>query len=111
MIRSFLGRLGESVAGSATNSGRSFRFLSNVMYRILCLVGFVGMVARGGDRRLLGIAAAGMYTIYVVLTCIFYFVGVTYDNVSQVALFVLFMGGLDSVLLLGERAFVIAFDA
>ena len=63
------------------------------------------MVVRGGDRRLLGIAAAGTYTIYVVLTCIFYFVSLAYDNVSQVALFVLFIGGLDSVLLLGERAF------
>ena len=30
VIRSFLGRLGESVAGSTKNSGRSYSFLSNL---------------------------------------------------------------------------------
>jgi len=104
VIRSFLGRLGESVTGRTKSSGPAFQFLSNVTYRICCLLGFVAMVIRGGDRRLLGIAAAGTYTIYVVLTCIFYFVGLAYDNVSQVTLFVLFMGGLDSLLFFGRRA-------
>ena len=41
-------------------------------------------------------AAAGMFAIYVVLTCVFYFVGLAYDNVSEVTLFILFMGALDS---------------
>jgi hypothetical protein len=54
------------------------------------------MLRTGGDRGLLGWTAAGIYLIYVVLTSLFYFVGLAYDNVSQVALFVLFMGLLDS---------------
>jgi hypothetical protein len=33
--------------------------------------------------------------VYVLITSLFYFVGLAYDNVSQVALFVLFLGGLD----------------
>ena len=39
----------------------------------------------------------GTYVIYVVLTCLFYFVGLAYDNVSEVTLFVMFIGGLDAV--------------
>jgi hypothetical protein len=38
-----------------------------------------------------------MYLVYVFVTCLFYFVGLAYDNVSQVALLVLFIGGLGSV--------------
>jgi hypothetical protein len=104
VVRSFLGRLKESVAGSTQTSVLSFLFVSNVMYRILCLLGLTAMLIRGGDRRLLGIAAAGTYVIYVLLTCVFYFVGLAYDNVSEVTLFVLFMGGFDSVLYFGRRA-------
>ena len=74
------------------------------MYRVLCLLSLIAMLIRGGDRRLLGIAAAGTYVIYVLLTCVFYFVGLAYDNVSEVTLFVLFMGGFDSVLYVGRRA-------
>ena len=73
----------------------SFIFLPNLTYRLLCLVGFVAMIFRGGEKRLLAIAAAGIYAIYVVLTCVFYYVGLAYDNVSEVTLFVLFMGGID----------------
>ena len=62
--------------------------MSNVSYRILCVLGLAAMIIRGGDRRLLGIAAAGTYVIYVVLTCLFYFVGLAYENVSEVTLFV-----------------------
>ncbi len=36
------------------------------------------------------------YAIYVVLTCVFYYVGLAYDNVPEVTLFVLFMGGLEA---------------
>ena len=50
------------------------------------------MVLSGGDRRVLAIAAGGTYVIYVVLTCIFYFVGLAYENVSEVTRFILFMG-------------------
>jgi hypothetical protein len=97
VIRSFFGRLKESIAGSTQTSVLSFLFLSNVTYRVLSLIGFIAMVARGGDRRLLALASGGMYIIYVVLTSLFYFVGLAYDNVSQVTLFVLFMGLLDAV--------------
>jgi hypothetical protein len=86
----------------------SFLFLSNVTYRILCLLGLAAMVIRGGDRRLLGIAAAGTYAIYVVLTCLFYFVGLAYDSVSQVTLFILFIGLLDTVRHLVQRVYVSA---
>ena len=33
---------------------------------------------------MLAIAAGGTYVIYVVLTCAFYFVGLAYENVSEV---------------------------
>ncbi len=92
-----------SVAGSTETSVLSFLSVSNLTYRIACLIGFVAMMLRGGDKRLLGIAAAGMYAIYVVLTCVFYFVGLAYDNVSEVTLLVLFMGGLEAVLYVAPR--------
>jgi hypothetical protein len=97
IIRSFLGRLKESVLGTTQTSVLSFLFVSNRMYRLLCLIGFVAMVVRGGDRRLLAIAAAGMYAAYVGLTSAFYFVGLAYANVSEVTLFVLFMGAIDAL--------------
>ena len=56
------------------------------------------MLIRGGEKRLLGVAAAGTYVIYVVLTCVFYFVGLAYDNVPEVTLLFLLMGGLEAVL-------------
>jgi hypothetical protein len=98
VIRSFIGRLTESVAGSTQTSVLSFLFVSNLTYRVLCLLGLAAMVARGGERRIVGVAAAGTYVIYVVLTSLFYFVGLAYANVSEVTLFVLFVGGIDSVL-------------
>ena len=104
VIRSFLGRLNESVAGTAQTSVRSFEPVSNVTYRIACLFGLVAMICRGGEKRLLGIAAAGTYAIYVVLTCVFYFVGLAYDNVPEVTLFVLVMGGIEAALHLARRA-------
>jgi hypothetical protein len=103
VIGSFLGRLWESVRGKTVTSVLSFLFLSNGTYRILCVLGLVAMIIRGEDRRLLGIAAAGSYVIYVVLTCLFYFVGLAYDNVSEVSLFVMFMGGLDYAVYMARR--------
>jgi hypothetical protein len=103
VIRSFFGRLRESLAGSTQTSVLSFLFVSNLTYRLLCVVGFVAMIARGGDRRLLAIAAGGSYLIYVVVTCIFYFVGLAYDNVTEVTLFILFMGLFDAALFAAAR--------
>jgi hypothetical protein len=98
VIRSFFGRLKESLAGSTQTSVPSFLWISNLTFRLLCLSGFIAMVFRDGEKRLIAIAAAGMYAIYVGLTCVFYFVGLAYDNVSEVTLFVLFMGGLEAAL-------------
>lgn len=95
IIRSFEGRLKESVLGETETSVLTYLFLSNRTYRLLCLLGLAAMIARGGEWRLLGLAAAGMYTTYVLVTCVFYFVGLAYDNVSEVALFVCFIGGVD----------------
>jgi hypothetical protein len=98
VVRSFVGRLEESLAGSAKSNVLSFLFFHNLTYRLLCLAGFVAMVLRGGEKRLIAIASAGSYAIYVVLTCIFYFVGLAYDSVSEVTLFILFMGGIEAAL-------------
>jgi hypothetical protein len=96
VIGSIAGRLAGSVRGNTTVL--SYVTVSNEAYRIFCVIGLAAMLWRGADRRFLGIATAGVYLIYVCLTCLFYFVGLAYDNVAQVALFVSFMGGLDSVL-------------
>ncbi len=98
VIRSFFGRLKESLTGSTQTSVPSFLLISNLTFRLLCVAGFMAMVFRGEEKRLIAIAAAGMYAIYVGLTCVFYFVGLAYDNVSEVTLFVLFMGGLEAAL-------------
>ncbi len=96
VVRSFLGRLKESLLGTTkTSMPDPFPFLPSTAYRALCILGLTLMVREGGERRLLGWAATGMYLVYVTLTSVFYFVGLAYDNVSQVALFVLFMGLLD----------------
>lgn len=96
VVRSFLGRLRESLLGTTTTSLSPVPGLTNPTYPIICLAGLVLMVLRGGARRTLGLAAAGVYLTYVALTSLFYFVGLAYDSVSQVALFVLMMGLLDS---------------
>jgi hypothetical protein len=105
VLGSFFGRLRESIAGSTKTSVLSFLFVSNLEYRLLCLLGLGYLVARGGDRRIVGVAAAGSYLIYVVLTCVFYFVGLAYDNVSQVTLFVMFMGVFDAISYRAERLY------
>jgi hypothetical protein len=103
VIRSFIGRLKASIAGSTRTSVLSFLAVSNVTYRIGCLLGFIAMFLRGGEKRLVGVATAGTYAIYVVLTCVFYFVGLAYDNVSEATLLILFIGGLEAVLYAIQR--------
>jgi hypothetical protein len=104
VIRSFLGRLTESIAGRTQSSVFSFLFLSNGKYRLLCLLGFFGMLWRGGEKRLLAIATAGSYSIYVVLTCVFYYVGLAYDNVPEVTLLILFLGGIEAAIFFARTA-------
>jgi hypothetical protein len=96
VLRSFRGRLWESLLGTTATSMAPYPFLPNPVYRLVCLAGLVLMVLAGGERRWLGVVAAGMYLVYVLVTCLFYVVGLAYDNVSQVALLVLFVGGLGS---------------
>jgi hypothetical protein len=96
VIASFFGRLTDSVLGRTPTSVRAFRLVSNAEYDFICLLGFAAMMAKGGDRRLFGIAAAGTYAIYVGLTSVFYFVGLAYDSVSQVTLLVLCIGAIDA---------------
>jgi hypothetical protein len=105
VIRSFAGRLKESLLGRTQTSVLSFIVLSNLTYRTICLLGFVGMVVRGGDRRVLAVAAGGTHVIYVVLTCLFYFVGLAYENVSEVTRFILFLGAIDCALYVARRGF------
>ncbi len=101
IIGSFLRRLGDSVAGSGESP--SFSFVANPKYRVLCLIGFVLMLLRGGASRVVGFAAGGTYAIYVLLTSTIYYVGLAYDNVTQVTLLILFVGGLDAAWRAGRR--------
>jgi hypothetical protein len=103
VIRSFLGRLRESLEQRTQTSVLSFLFFSNVTYRVLCLAGFALMVWRGAEQRLVAIAAAGMHVMYVLLTCAFYFVGLAYNNVSEVTLFVLFIGGIEALIFVARN--------
>ena len=98
VIRSFLGRLKDSLLGSTQTSRPSYLFVPNIAYRLLCLFGLAAMITQGGEQRLLGIAAGGMYAIYVVLTCLFYFVGLEYDNVTEVAMLICFLGGIEALM-------------
>jgi hypothetical protein len=94
VLRSFLGRLRESLLGTTATSLAPYPVLSGVLYRLLCLGGLAMMMIAGGESRWLGLTAAGTYAVYVLVTAVFYFVGLAYDNVSQVALFVIALGGL-----------------
>jgi hypothetical protein len=58
IIRSFFARLTESVRGSRETSVQSFLSFSNRTYRIVCLLSLFAMIVRGGEKRLLGVAAA-----------------------------------------------------
>lgn len=97
VVVSFLGRLKDSVLGSTQTSMFSYLFVPNAAYRLLCLLGLVAMLASRGEMRLIGIMAGGMYAIYVVLTCAFYYVGLDYDNVSEVTMLVCVIGGVECV--------------
>jgi hypothetical protein len=103
VIRSFWGRLKVSLLGRTESSVPSFLFFPNLAYRLACAVGFVAMILRGGERRLLALASSGLFVIYVVLTSVFFYVGVAYSNVSEVALFVLFVGGIEAGLQTARR--------
>jgi hypothetical protein len=96
-VRSCVGWLVESTLGTTVTSGDAYLGVPNPLHRLLCLLGLVAMHRRGGARRLLGWTAAAFFTTYVGLTSAFYFVGLAYDNVSQVSLFVLMMGLLEAV--------------
>jgi hypothetical protein len=51
----------------------------------------------------LAVAAGGTHVIYVVLTCVFYFVGLAYESVSEVTRFILFVGALDTAWYVAQR--------
>jgi hypothetical protein len=106
VVRSFFARLKGSMTGSPTTTVRSFLSVSNAAYRFACLIGLIAMILRGGDKRLLGVAAAGVFAIYVLLTCVFYIVTVAYQGVVEVTLLTLFIGGLDAVLLYSSEHLV-----
>ena len=97
VVTSFLGRLKDSVLGSTQTSMFSYLLVPNIVYRLFCLLGLAAMMAYGREMRVLGIAAGGMYAIYVVLTCVFYYVGLAYDNVSEVTMLVCVIGGVECV--------------
>jgi len=102
---SFIHRLRDSLLGTTPTSTapypaeylrrgalRQHTLALNVVYRALCIVGLLALVARGGEWRLVGVLSALWYATYVLTTCAFYFVGQSYDNVPEVALFVCMMG-------------------
>jgi hypothetical protein len=101
VLRSFRARLRDSIVGAAESP--SYAFISNPAYRLLCFAGLVLMLWYGGEQRFVAIAAGGTYAIYVLLTCLFYYVGLPYDNVTQVTLLILFLGGLDVALHVGGQ--------
>jgi hypothetical protein len=105
VVTSIFGRLKESVMGTTKDSQPSYVGFPNGLYRLLCLGGLLMMLARGGDARVLGLLVLGMYAIYVTATCAFFFVGVAYDNVSQVMMFVALLGGLEPLLRLLAQEF------
>jgi hypothetical protein len=105
VIRSFLGRLKLSFMGRTESSVPSFEFRSNVRYRLACLAGLLAMFLRGGEKRVLALAAGGTHVIYVVLTSAFFYVGLAYSNVTEVTLLILFIGGIEAALYAAERVF------
>jgi hypothetical protein len=62
VIRSFFGRLKESLTGQHADQRAVISVdLGTLTFRLLCVAGFMAMVFRGGEKRLIAIAAAGMY--------------------------------------------------
>jgi hypothetical protein len=103
IVRSFFARLKDSVTGSPTTTVPSFLSVSNGTYRIACLMSLVAMMWRSGEKRLLGLAAAGVFAIYVFLTCLFYIVTLAYAGVVEVTLLTMFIGGLEAALYVVAR--------
>jgi len=106
VLRSFLGRFGESLLGvTATSSPRPMPGVPNALFRTLAACGLVVMVRTGGTRRAVALLAAGMVFVYVLVTSLFYFVGLAYDNVPQVALITWLLGLFDALRQrMGEQA-------
>ena len=100
VLRSFLLRLTDSVVGADRTGVLSYWRVNNVAYRLIALAGLVAMFAAGGELRLLAVMGAGIYAIYMMLTCAFYFVAPLYDNVPEVALLVWVVGGIQSAMTL-----------
>jgi hypothetical protein len=97
VVRSFFGRLWDSVLGIAPDNGHVYPGLPNPLHRALCLLGLVSMHRSGGARRFLGWSAFALWASYVGLTCLFYFVGAAYDNVPQACLLFLLIGLVEAM--------------
>jgi hypothetical protein len=98
VLRSFLGRLGESLLGvTATSSPRPMPGVPNALFRALAACGLLVMTLAGGPRRAVALLAFGLFFVYVLVTSLFYFVGLAYDNVPQVAFITLLVGLFDSL--------------
>src|SRR5437762_610213 len=50
--------------------------------------------------------SGGTHLMYVVLTCVFYFVGLAYENVSEVTRFILFIGAIDTAWYIAQRLLI-----
>jgi hypothetical protein len=111
VVRSFAGRLSESLLGTTATSATAYIGIPNPLHRLLCLLGLVAMHRRGGSHRIVGWTAAAFFVSYVGLTSLFYFVGLAYDNVSQVSLFVMLMGLLEAIAIRVARFGYAAADA
>jgi hypothetical protein len=97
VLRSFLGRFGESLLGAtATSSPRPMPGVPNGLFRLLAACGLMVMLRQGGARRAVALLAFGLLLVYVLVTSLFYFVGFAYDNVPQVALITLILGLFDA---------------
>ena len=98
VLKSFSRRLTDSVLGSARTGVLSYWRVNNLAYRLLALAGLIAMFAVGGELRVLAGAVAGIYVIYVILTCAFFFVAPLYDNVPETTLLVCVIGGIESAI-------------
>lgn len=98
VLRSFAGRFGESLLGTTiTSPSHPMPGVPNLVFRALAALGLLVMLSSGGARRAVGMFSAGMLLVYVLVTSLFYFVGLAYDNVPQVALITLILGLFDSL--------------
>jgi hypothetical protein len=103
VLGSMMGRLGASFLGTTESSVPSLAPMTNPVYRLICWGGLIAMFLRRGERRFLGLLAAGWYVVYVTLTSLFFYVGMAYDNVSEVALFIGLIGAIDAAVYTWRR--------